>query len=142
MSPHDLRGEAYALANLGSLYMEQEMYTQALAFCEDGLVLAQQYGNRSLINITLSNIAIIYLLMGDVTTALLFAEKVQIQEMDEKTISYEQADRELTYGLILLYQSRYDEAYACLMKVDKDLQTINLKRAQLQAKLRLASCQL
>ncbi|HET8845727.1 MAG TPA: BTAD domain-containing putative transcriptional regulator, partial [Ktedonobacteraceae bacterium] len=140
--PLNPRGEAYALANLGSLYMEQEMYTQALAFCENGLALAQRYGNRSLINNALSNIATIYLLMGDVTSALLFAEKVQIQEMSEKTIGYEQADRDLTYGLILLYQHRYDEAYTCLAKVDAELQTINLKRAQLQTKLRLACCQL
>ncbi|BCL84572.1 tetratricopeptide repeat protein [Ktedonobacteria bacterium brp13] len=141
-SLHDQRGEAYALANLGSLYLEQEMYTQALAFCEDGLVLAQQYGNRSLINITLSNIATIYLLMGDITSALLFTEKVEVQITSEQTVGYEQAEYELTCGLILLYQRRYDEAYACLTKIEAALSATSLKRAQLKAKLRLASCQL
>lgn len=142
-SLHDQRGEAYALANLGSVYMEQEMYTQALAFCEDGLALAQQYGSRSLINITLSNIATIYLLMGDVTSALLFAEKIEIRETTHgATVGYEQAWRELTSGLIFLYQKRYEEAYACLSKIEAELNTTSLKRVQLQAKLRLASCQL
>lgn len=141
-SLHDRRGEAYALANLGSLYMEQEMYTQALAFCEDGLALAQRYGSRSLINITLSNIATIYLLMGDITSALLFAEKVEVQKIHEKTVGYEQAEYELTAGLILLHQRNYDEAYICLAKIEADLSATGLKRGQLKAKLRLAACQL
>ncbi|MGH2509787.1 MAG: BTAD domain-containing putative transcriptional regulator, partial [Ktedonobacteraceae bacterium] len=141
MSLHDRRGEAYALANLGSLYMEQEQYSQALAFCEDGLALAQQYGSRSLINITLSNIATIYLLMGDITSALLFAEKVEIRTTHEKTVGYEQAEYQLTFGLILLYQKHYDEAYTCLAKIEANLNTTIMKRGQLKARLRLAGCQ-
>lgn len=140
-SLHDQRGEAYALANLGSLYMEQESYPQALAYCEDGLALAQQYGSSSLINITLSNIATIYLLMGDITSALLFAEKVEGRTTNKKTVGYEQAEYQLTSGLILLYQKRYDEAYVCLAKIEADLNTTILKRGQLKAKLRLAGCQ-
>ncbi len=141
-SLHDQRGEAYALANLGSLYMEQAMYPQALAFCEDGLTLAYNCGNRSLINITLSNIATTLLLMGDTTGALLFAEKIDVHTTDEKVFSYEQVWRELTYGMIFLYQGRYEEAYMCLSSIEEEPTINSLKRVQLQARLRLAACQL
>ena len=141
-SLHDQRCEAYALANLGSVYMEQAMYAQALTFCEDGLALAYQCGNRSLINTTLSNIAITHLLMGDTPSALLFAQKITIQTTDEETMSYEYIWRELTYGMIFLYQRRYDEAYTRLTHIQEGLNASSLKRVQLQAKLRLAACQL
>ncbi len=136
------RGEAYALANLGSLYLERGMYTQTLAFCEDGLALASRWGNSSLIHITLSNMSMAYLLMGDPASALLFVEKIEIQSTSEKVISYERAWRELTYGMIFLYQQRYDEAYTCLTKIEAMLDNAGLKRELVQARLRLAACEL
>lgn len=139
---HDQRCEAYALANLGSVYIEQAMYAQALTFCEDGLALAYQCGNRSLINTTLANIAITHLLMGDTPSALLFAQKITVQITDEKAMSYEHVWREITYGMIFLYQGRYDEAYTRLADIQEGLNASNLKRVQFQAKLRLAACQL
>jgi ATP/maltotriose-dependent transcriptional regulator MalT/DNA-binding SARP family transcriptional activator len=142
ISPHTQRGKAYVLANLGSLYMEQERYKQALSFYEDSLALAFRWGNRSLINTTLSSIAVIYLLMGDITSALLFAEKIEIEPIGQGTSGYERVYRDLTYGMIYLYQKRNEEAHACLLKVETDLQNTQLKRAQLQAKLRLATCHL
>ncbi len=141
-SLHNQRCEAYALANLGSVYMEQAIYAQALTFCEDGLALAYQCGNRSLVNTTLSNIATTRLLMGDTPGALLFAQKITVQITDEKIMSYEHAWRELTYGIIFLYQGRYDEAYTRLAHIQEGLNASSLKRVQLQAKLRLAACQL
>lgn len=141
-SLHDQRCEAYALANLGSVYIEQAMYTQALTCCEDSLLLAYQCGNRSLVNATLSNMAITHLLMGDTSSALLFAQKMTIQAGDEQTISYEYVGREITYGMIEFYQGRYDEAYTRLARLHKGLNANSLRRVQLQVKLRLAACQL
>jgi len=136
------RGEAYALVNLGSLYLEQGRYTQTLAFCEDGLALAYRWGNRSLIHTTLSTMSMTYLLMGDAASALLFVEKFELQPTNEKVVSYERAWRELTYGMIFLYQQRYDEAHTCLAKIEAILDHADLKRELIQARLRLAACEL
>jgi LuxR family transcriptional regulator, maltose regulon positive regulatory protein len=141
-SPSARRGEAYALSNLGSLYLEKGMYKQALAFCEDSLLLARRWGNRSLLHMTLSNLSVTHLLMGDPASALLFVEKIDIQPASEKTVSYERAWHQLTCGMIFLYQERYPEAHACLMRTEADLRNTSLKREMMQALLRLAACEL
>lgn len=135
-------GEAYALSNLGSLYLEQGRYAQALASCEGCLALAHHWEDRSLINVTLSVMSLAHLLMGDSVSALLFAKKIEIQAGSEKTVGYELAGRELAYGLIFFYQQRYDEAYACLAEIEKVLRRTGLKRELVQACLRLAACQM
>jgi LuxR family transcriptional regulator, maltose regulon positive regulatory protein len=59
----------------------------------------------------------------------------------ESTISYEQAEYELTYALILLYQKQYDEAYAVLGKIEGVLRESGLQQELVIARLRLAMCQ-
>lgn len=136
------RGEAYALANLGSLYLEQGHYAQALKYSQDGLPLTRQWANQSLVTFTLSNLALIHLLMGDPENALLFLNKISLPYTGRETIGYEQAERELTYALILIYQRRYEEAYACLKERESAFSTPGLKREWLLMKLRLAACAL
>jgi len=141
-SSHSRRGEAYALVNLGSLSLEQGSYMQALRFSEDGLALAHQWGNRSLASVVLSNLALIHLFMGDPTSALHYVEKIEVQASSEKTVGYEWTWRELTYGMILLVQERYQQARACLAEIEAQLRATDLKRGIFQAKLRLAACHL
>jgi len=104
--PHSRRGEAYALVNLGSLFLEQAAYAQALRFSEEGLALAHRWGNRSLTNVALSNLALIHLFLGDPAAALHSVETMQIQPGGGETVGYEWVWRCLTYGMILLAQSR------------------------------------
>jgi two-component SAPR family response regulator len=140
VAPYAQRGEAYALVNLGSFSVEQGKYVQALTYSEDGLALARKFGNRSLINAALSNLALSYLFLGDSTSALLTVEQMEAQALSAAMVGYERVWRELTSGLILLKQQRYPEATTCLREVEAALQTTDMKRGHLQAKLRLASC--
>lgn len=143
-TPHAQRGEAYALVNLGALAVEQGQYAQALTYAEDGLILARQWGNRSLINAALSGLALSYLFLGDPTSALLTVKKMEIQEISREdilnTVGYEHVWRDLTYSMILLFQGRHDEAVVCLTTIDVALQKTNFTRGSLQAMLRLAAC--
>jgi len=140
--PHSQRGEAYALVNLGSLSLEQGSYMQAFRFSEEGLGLAHQWGNRSLVSAALSNLALIHLFLGDPPSALHYVEKIEGQASSEQTVGYEWAWRELTYGMILLAQGRYQQARARLAEIEAQLRTTDLKRGIFQAKLRLAACHL
>ncbi len=141
-TPHAQRGEAYALVNLGSLSVEQEEYTQALIYCEKGLALARKFGNRSLTNAALSNLALSYLFLGDPVSALLTVEHMETQALSEATVGYERVWHNLTYGMILLLQQRYPEAAACLAEIEEALNTTDLKHGRFQAKLRLAACRI
>lgn len=134
------RGEAYALMNLGSLYLEQATYKQALVLIEDGLTLARGLGDKYLINCLLANLAKVYLLMGDPISATQLLAEMDTQLSQEDVVSYEFVQRELTSGLILLSQGRYDEAFACLTRIETPLNRAGLNREQIQAKLRLAAC--
>ncbi|HLG60755.1 MAG TPA: BTAD domain-containing putative transcriptional regulator [Ktedonosporobacter sp.] len=140
-SPYFPRGEAYALANLGALYLEQKNYTQALTFAEDGLALARRVANKSLITTTLCNIALAHLFMEDPASALLIVKNIEVPVEQQQHIGYEQAGRELTYSIILLHQRRYDEAFTYLSQIEAVLKTGTMRRRLLQAKLRLAACQ-
>jgi len=139
---HLQRGQAYALVNLGSLALDQGTYERALLFSEKGLALAHQWGNRSLVNAALSNLALIHLFMGDAPGALHYVESMQARPGSAENAGYEWVWRELTRGMILLTQAHPQEAYACLMDVETRLHTTDLKRAVLQVKLRLAACHL
>jgi ATP/maltotriose-dependent transcriptional regulator MalT/DNA-binding SARP family transcriptional activator len=141
-SPYPQRGEAYALVNLAEISLAQGKYPQALTYVQEGLGLARSFGNRSVVNAALSNLALSYLFLGDPTSALLMVEQMEVQDVDEQTIGYERAWRDLTSGLIFLSQDRYAEALACLSRIEAALRATHLRRASLQAKLRLAVCYL
>jgi len=140
--PHAQRNEAYALANLGSLAVEQGQYVQALTYIERGLTLARTFGNRSLINDALVSQALSYLFLGDPTSALLTAESIEVPESRKNTVGYELVGRDLTFGLIFLFQKRYAEAEARFTTIETALRTKDLKRGCFQVKLRLAACRL
>jgi len=133
------RGEAYALVNLGELYLDQGRYEQALTFTEDGLSLARRLKDSYVIHCSLTQLAMIYLLIGDKTTPMLLMAEIEQPEEQGMTISYEYALREITYGTILLYQERYKEAIDLLTKIAGVLETIGLVREQLLVKVRIAA---
>jgi LuxR family transcriptional regulator, maltose regulon positive regulatory protein len=134
--------EAHALTNLGDLCLDQGKYFQALAFCEDALALAHRREDLHLIRVILINMSLAHLLVGDPTSALLFLDKVDFPDGSEDQPNAGKIWRDLTYSLILLYQQRYDEAYACLTHLEKTLRTARPQREYMQVQLRLAACQL
>lgn len=137
------RGEAYALMNLGSLYLEQAEYSQALVFTENGLTLARRLADKYLINGILPNLAEIYLMLGDSTSAIqLLSEMDIIPPSHDNTASYAFIQHELTHGLIYLLQGQYEKALDHLTGIEASLNSARLSRQQIQAKLRLAACHL
>jgi ATP/maltotriose-dependent transcriptional regulator MalT/DNA-binding SARP family transcriptional activator len=136
------RGEAYALGNLGSLALVQGHSRQALAYCQEALVLACQYGNRSLCNSIYSTMALAYLFLGDQTSARHFVEAIRVGERSSAQGGYEWSWSRLTAGLVYLYQGCYEQAYTSLAETVALLRKADLRQEQLLATLRLAACQL
>ncbi len=136
------RGEAYALINLGNLYLEQAAYPQSLAFTEEGLTLARRLGDKYLVNSTLTNLAEIYLMMGDSISAIQLLSEMDMPPEQSNTMSYAFIQQKLAYGLIHLRQGRYEQALAYLIGIEASLNHTNLSRQQIQVKLRLAACYL
>lgn len=135
------RGEAYALVNLSQLYQDQNRYTQALEVGVEGLEIAFKLQNASLLHSALRTVAIAYLLMGDMQTALLFVARInQLLEKDGAQESYDAILRLLTQGTILLYQSDYEQASTFLEAAATALDSIGFKIEQLQAMLRATVC--
>lgn len=134
--------EASVLANLGFLQLEQGRYAQALTFYEDALELAYSWKNQHIVHSILPNMSLAHLFLGDSTSALLLLDKIETPITGEKTVNYEQAECELTYSLILLYQQRYDEASSRLAELEKALRESGLQQELMIARLRLAACQL
>ncbi|MBA2394393.1 MAG: tetratricopeptide repeat protein [Ktedonobacteraceae bacterium] len=136
------RGMAYALVNLGELYQDQELYKQSLTATEDGLALARQVKDQYLINGSLCTLAMTYLLMRDASTAMLLVSEVDPPLISENRIGYERVVRELTYGMILLYQSAYDEACASLAAIEPAVKKPGFIREQVRVTLCIAACRL
>jgi len=137
---HFRRGEAYALVNLGELYQDQGLYDKSLVFMEDGLALARQLQDRYLVNYALCILAVTYLLMGDAMTALFFVSEADAEVANNKSDGDEKIRRELTRGRILLYQSKYQEAYTCLSELESYLRTSGLQWELLCTTLRIVEC--
>lgn len=134
--------ETSVLANLGFLQLEQGMHAQALAFYADALELAYATRNQHVILSILPNMSLAYLFMGDVASALFLLNKIEAADEEGQICTYEQAERELTHGLILFYQQRYDEAYTCLAAIECALHGSSLRQEAMIAHLRLAACEL
>ncbi len=135
---HFQRGQAYALGCLGTLYQRQERYERALEVTEEALSLARQINDEFLINDSLCDLAMIYLLMEDLATATLLISEVEIQNTSGDSVGYKSVTRDLIYGTIYLHQQQYSQAWPYLSKSEAILGKIGLKQEHLQALLRLA----
>jgi LuxR family transcriptional regulator, maltose regulon positive regulatory protein len=136
------RGMAYALVNLGELYQDQELYKQSLTATEDGLALARHVKDQYLINGSLCTLAMTYLLMKDASTAMLLVSEVDPPTISENSIGYEHVVRELTYGMILLYQNAYNDACICLTSIEPAVKKPGFIREQVRVTLCIAACRL
>ncbi|MHB8595588.1 MAG: BTAD domain-containing putative transcriptional regulator [Ktedonobacteraceae bacterium] len=136
------REESYALENLGVVYQDQNHYNQSLECLESGLDLARQLKDNFLLNCCLCDLSMNYLLMGDSATALLLLSEIKLPTMHDEIMSYERAIHDITYGLILHYQHRYDEAYTFFTDLEASLKRVGIKRELLRVKLSLSACQL
>ncbi len=134
--------ETYVLANLGFLQLEQGMYVRALMFYENALKLAYASKNQHVVHSILPNMSLVHLFLGEPASALVLLHKIEAPPVGENMVNYEQAERELTYALILLYQQCYDEAYLLLVKIEERLRESGLQQELMIARLRLAACQL
>lgn len=132
--------QAYALFNIGGLYQFQGLYEKSLILIEDALTIARQVKDKYLINCTLCWLAMTYLYLGDISTALLLISEMDVPTNNAELPSYEQIIRDLAYGTILLFQNQYEEAYTQLSALDLSLKTIGLKQEQIQVKVRLLAC--
>ncbi len=136
------REEGYILENLAAIYQDQGLYSQSLEAHERGLALARRLGDNYLANICLAGLSMTYLLMGDATTALLLLSEMNLPTTDDEKIGPQRALHDLVYGLILLHQRRYDEAYTFLTSLEASLERTGIKFDLLQVRLYLAACQL
>jgi len=132
--------QAQALITLGILYQDQEQFKRSLAVLEEGLAIVQQMEDQYLINCALSMLATTYLYMGDTVTAALLISEIDAPPASDGQISYERAHRDLTYGLLLMYQQRYDEAYSYLTELEAILRVSGPKPEHLFATVRIAVC--
>lgn len=135
------REQAYVLVNLGAVYQDQGRYNQSLQSLEGCLDLARDLKDNYLVNDCLCQLAMTYLLMGDSATALLLLSECNLPKVYDDEISYEHAVHDLTYGLVLMHQRRYNEAYKAFCTLEAALEKNGIKRELLRVKLYLASCQ-
>ncbi len=114
-----LSGQAYAYFSLGETCLDQDRFEDALHATADALALARKIEDNYLINQSLCSLALEYLFMGDVSTALQFLDQIMIKTAS--TTGYEKALSEQTRGTIFLWQNRYKEAYTWLKSASSSL---------------------
>ncbi|HLZ58538.1 MAG TPA: BTAD domain-containing putative transcriptional regulator [Ktedonosporobacter sp.] len=134
------RLHAYALADLGELFVDQKRYDRALSLSEEALALAP--GDALLCNTAFSTLARGYLFLGDVETARLMLSRMVLPAARGERIGKYQAEHDLIAGMILLSQQRPAKAYAILTETERALKTSGLKRLQIQTNLLIAVCHL
>ena len=137
-SVYHQRLHAYALADLGQVFVDQGCYSRALPLLEEALALAP--GDTRLCNFVFGTLAISYLFLGDAATARLMLSKMILPAARGERIGEHQAEYDLTTGMILLFQRQPAEACALLVETERALKTTGLKRQQIQANFLLAAC--
>jgi LuxR family transcriptional regulator, maltose regulon positive regulatory protein len=135
---HLPNSEAYALANLGELYLNQGNYRKALTAIEDGLALARELNDTYLINFAIHILAFTYASVGDLHTALILTEQIKVK-VDHT--SYDGSILKLTKGTIFFYLHRFEDACIVLSEALAELQSSDLHAFKLRATIRLAACQ-
>lgn len=134
-----LSGQAYAYFSLGETYLDQDRFEEALHATADALAQARKIEDNYLINQSLCSLALEYLFMSDVSTALQFLDQIVIKTAS--TTGYEKALSEQTRGTIFLRQNRYKEAYTWLQGALSSLSHGEFARLNIQICVRLAICQ-
>jgi DNA-binding SARP family transcriptional activator len=134
------RLHAYALADLGELFVDQGHYDRALSLSEEALALTP--GDALVCNTALSTLARSYLFLGDVATARLILSRMILPAARGKRIGKYHAEHDLIAGMILLLQQRPAEAHALLTETEMALKTTGLKLQQIQANFLIAACHL
>lgn len=136
------RLQGYVLVSLGEFYQEQGLYDRSLTVAEEGLALARDLGDVSLLNDALLILALTYLYIGDAATASLLLSEIQVREQAGGAAGYpvEQTKRDLALGTVLLHRHRYAEALPLLETAEAAWRAIGFKREQLQALVRLSAC--
>ncbi len=74
----DREGEALALNQIGSVYLELSDYQAALAYFEQALPITREVGNRDSEGSALNNIGTIYVELGNYTEALVYFEQASL----------------------------------------------------------------
>jgi LuxR family transcriptional regulator, maltose regulon positive regulatory protein len=132
-------GEAYALANLGDLYQDQDKFEHALIAYEDGLTLGRQIDEVYLVHYIICELARTYLLMGDPHGAQsILAQLDPDMPALDSTSSYEQALYIFTCGTLLLQTGQTDEAYRYLTAAESAF--VATKYEYIQAQIYRAAC--
>ena len=138
---HRLQG--YVLVNLGELSQDQGLFDRSLTLTEEGLALARQLGDTYLLNYALLTLALTYLYMGDAATSNLLLSEMRLEASTGDHVRSEQhVRRDLMQGTIWLHERRYAEALSLLEQTETVLRTMDFKRVQLKALVRLAACYL
>jgi LuxR family transcriptional regulator, maltose regulon positive regulatory protein len=134
------RLQAYALADLGELSIDQGHYDRALALAEEALALMP--GDALVRNTALSTLAKSYLFLGDVETARLMLSRMVLPGAHGERLGKYHAEHDLTEGMILLFEHRAASACAVLKETETALNTTGMKLQQIQANLLIAACHL
>lgn len=138
---HYRRGEAYSLANLGELYLNQNLYQQALSAFEESFALARQIQDAHLMNTTAIDLASTYLLLGDTEIAqMIITYVIHTPASTRPLFGYELALWELAQGTVFLQRRQVVEALAYLTHAEGSFRQLGIKREHIQALLRLATC--
>jgi ATP/maltotriose-dependent transcriptional regulator MalT len=131
------RLQAYALADVGELCVDQGHFDRALSLAEEALTLTP--GDALVCNTALSTLARSYLFLGDVETARLMLSRMILPGARGERMGKYHAEHDLVEGLILLFQQRPAEACALLIQTEMALKTTGMKLQQIQANLLIAA---
>ncbi|HZR40583.1 MAG TPA: BTAD domain-containing putative transcriptional regulator [Ktedonobacteraceae bacterium] len=134
------RLHAYALADLGELFVDQGRYDRALSVSEEALALTP--GDALVCNTAYSTLARSYLSLGDVATARLMLSRMILPATRGERMGKYHAEHDLIEGLVLLFEQRPAQAQALLTETEMILKTTGLKLQQIQANLLIAACHL
>ena len=80
--------------------------------------------------------------MGDASTSMMLVREPEYEDIGKNQTTVERIVGELTHGTILFHLQRYEESILSLENVEKQVQTMRLKRELLQTGVRLAAAYL
>jgi LuxR family maltose regulon positive regulatory protein len=137
---HSLSSQAYALLNLSEVAQDRHDYQQALTLAEDGQQYAEQVHDSYLTNCLLGNLALSYIYLQDSASALLYAEKMTVNDAEQSGFEY--ALHRFIKGIILFEQRYYQQAKHVLSDLDTNLGNTELQQIHIRTLIYLAACNL